>query len=703
MAVLENIRKRSLILILVIGLALFSFVISDLFRNGGGMNNMTSSIGEVNGEALSRAEFANDVEFFARQYGEGASTIQVVNQVWDMKVQGALLDQQCEALGINIEKDQIINVVKSNPAFAQDSTFLNDAGLFDEDKFIEFIADLRLNNPQAYEQWKLQEDALIKSAREQTYFNLIRAGVGATLKEGELAYKLENDKVDIKYVKVPYNTIPDSLVSVTSSEIQKYINEHKEEYKDEASRDVRYVYFEEKPSAEDEKAIKDAVTALLSQRVEYNSATDANDTLPGFAEVENVADFVNANSDIPFDTTYVAKSALPASLADTLFGLGINEVYGPYKDGGYYKLSRMLAKKAGGSVKASHVLIAYQGAMRANPQVSRTREEAEAKAKEILAEAQKSGADFAQLARENSDGPTAPRGGDLGFFTEGMMVKPFNDFVFANSVGKVGMVETDFGFHVIKVTDKQDVVQIATIAREIEPSQNTVNNLFTEATKFEMEAVEGDFSEVAKGMELQVRPVNNLKSMDEQLPGVGRQRSLVQWAFNSETGVGDVKRFDVSTGYIIAQLTNKRKAGLAEAKDVSAIVAPIIRRQKKAQKIAEESNTSSLEDFANSNKVSVATATGLNMKTPTISGAGREPKVVGTAFALGEGETSGVIEGRDGAYMVTVTKKNEAPAQENYATYANTLKTTNRNTVSSRVLSALQETAEIEDNRALFY
>ncbi|RAV29742.1 peptidylprolyl isomerase [Sinomicrobium soli] len=703
MAVLEKIRKRSLILILVIGLALFSFVISDLFRNGGGMNNFTSSIGEVNGTALSRAEFADEVEYFSRQYGERASTVQVVNQVWERQVQGTLLDEQCEALGINIEKDQIINVVKANPAFAQDSTFLNDAGLFDEDKFVEFIADLRLNNPAAYEQWKLQEDALIKSAREQTYFNLIRAGVGATLKEGELAYKLENDKVDIRYVKVPYNTIPDSLVSVSDSEIQKYIDQHKEEYKDEASRDIQYVYFEEKPSDEDEKEIKDGITALLNGRVEYNSATDTNDTLPGFSAVENVADFVNANSDIPFDTTYVAKSALPASLADTLFNLGVGQVYGPYKDGDHYKLSRMLGKKAGGSVKASHVLIAYEGAMRANPQVSRTREEAEAKAKEILGEARKSGTDFAQLARENSDGPTASRGGDLGYFTEGSMVPPFNDFVFANEAGKIGMVETDFGFHVIKIEDKQDVVQIATIARKVEPSQNTVNNLFTEATRFEMEATDGNFTDVAKEMKFQVRPVNNLKAMDELLPGIGRQRSVVQWAFNNDTGAGDIKRFDVASGYIVAQLTNKRKAGVAKAKDVAALVRPILRKQKKAQKIKEDSNTSSLDDFASSNSVNVATATGLNMKTPTISGAGREPKVVGAAFALDEGATSGVIEGRDGAYMVTVTKKTEAAAQENYATYTNTLKTTNRNTVNGRVLSALEEAAEIKDNRALFY
>ncbi|SFW77543.1 peptidyl-prolyl cis-trans isomerase D [Sinomicrobium oceani] len=703
MAVLEKIRKRSLILILVIGLALFSFVISDLFRNGGGLNSNTSSIGEVNGEALPRADFADEVEYFSRQYGERASTVQVVNQVWERQVRSMLLDQQCEELGINIEKDQIINVVKSNPAFAQDSTFLNDAGVFDEEKFIEFIADLRLNNPGAYEQWKLQEDALIKSAMEQTYFNLVKAGVGATLKEGELAYKLENDKVDIRYVRVPYNSIADSLVSVSTGEIQNYIDNHKEEYRDEASRDIQYVFFEEKPSDEDDAEIKKSITSLLNARVEYNSATEKNDTLPGFRTVTDVEGFVNANSDIPFDSTYVAKKDLPSVVADTLFSLGVGQVYGPYKEGNYYKISRMLNKRANGSVKASHILIQYAGGNRSNPDVTRSKEEAEAKAKEVLAEAQKSGADFAQLARENSDGPTASRGGDLGYFTKGNMVKPFEDFVFSNAVGKIGLVETDFGFHVIKIDDKQDVVQIATIARQVEPSQNTINDLFTEATKFEMTALDKNFTDVAKEMDYRVRPVNNLKAMDELLPGLGNQRAVVQWAFNEETGAGDIKRFDIPTGYIIAQLTNKRKAGVAKAKDVSALVTPIIRKQKKAELIKEKSNTGSLDEFAKSNNVSVATATGLNMKSPTISGAGREPKVVGTAFALSEGATSGVIEGRDGAYMVTVTKKTEAPAMDNYSTYANTLKSTNRNAVNSQVLTALKDAAEIKDNRSVFY
>ena len=156
------------------------------------------------------------------------------------------------------------------------------------------------------------------------------------------------------------------------------------------------------------------------------------------------------------------------------------------------------------SVKASHILLAYIGATRANPEVTRTKEEAEAKAKELLKEAKKSGIVFSELARDNSDGPSAPQGGDLGYFQRGVMVPEFNDFAFNNNVGTIGLVETDFGFHIIKVDDKEDVVQVATVTRKIVASEQTINTSFTEATKFEMKTTddESDFSTIDKKVEL---------------------------------------------------------------------------------------------------------------------------------------------------------------------------------------------------------
>ncbi|WP_298477905.1 peptidylprolyl isomerase [uncultured Maribacter sp.] len=705
MAILENIRKRTTVLILIIGLALFAFVISGVFTSSNfGGAKVGSAVAEINGNEISIDAFRAKIEAASRRYGPTTSSMQLVNQVWDQEVKNTILGEQFENLGIGIEQDQIIDFLRTT-GYAQNPQFQNENGVFDANRFKNTIAEWKNNNDGQYDAWLETEKNIIQLAKEQTYYNLIKAGVGATLKEGELDYELANEKVDIKYVRVPYTSIADSTIAVSKSEISEYISAHKEDYKQEDARDIQFVYFEEKASAADEAAIKEKITKLLDDSIEYNESTDRNDTIVGFRDTKNVTAFLDRNSDTKFDTIFKAKKDLPALFADTLMTLGIGEIFGPYKDGNFYKLSKMVAKKGNGSVKASHILIAYEGATRANPEVKRTKEEAEEKANELLKEAKKSETVFVELARDNSDGPSAANGGDLGYFQRGTMVPKFNDFAFGNTTGTIGLVETDFGFHVIKIDDKQDVYQIATVSREIEPSEETINTLFTDATKFEMESIDGSksFLDLAKESKYLVRPVNKIKAMDENLPGLASQRNIVQWAFNEDSKIGDVKRFNINNGYAVVQLTATYAKGLADVADASASVLPIIRKQKKAAQIISANQNKAFDAFASSNNVSAATASALTVKSPTIPGAGSEPIVIGTAFSLGENETSGLIEGNTGVFMVTVTKKTDAVKLDNYSTYANSLKNANSAKVNTAVYNALKDGSEIIDNRATFY
>ncbi|HUH45775.1 MAG TPA: peptidylprolyl isomerase, partial [Arenibacter sp.] len=454
MAILESIRKQTTVLILIIGLALFAFVISGVFSGDmGGGGKVGSSVAEINGDEIPIDQFRRNVEAFSRMAGASASSMQVVNQVWDREVRNTILNQQFEALGIDVGHDQIIDYIKTIPSYSQNPEFLNANGVFDPNKFRAAVADWKANNPARYNLWLQDEQAIMQNAKEQVYFNLVRAGVGATLKEGELEYKLVNDKIDIKYVRVPYSSIPDSTIKVTKNEIEAYIKGHKESYRQDKSRDIQFVYFEEKPSETDDNEVKEEITKLLDDQMEYNAQNDTNDTIQGFRTTNDVAAFVDRYSDVKFDTIYKAKNELPARFADTLMALPRGSVFGPYKDGSFYKISRMLDRKTNGSVKASHIIISYEGAQNANPEITRTKEEAEKKAKELLAEAKANSEIFPQLARDNSDGPAAARGGDLGYFQEGVMVAPFNDFAFKNPTGTIGLVETDFGFHVVKIDD----------------------------------------------------------------------------------------------------------------------------------------------------------------------------------------------------------------------------------------------------------
>ena len=704
MAILENIRKRTTVLILIIGMALFAFVISGVFTSGdftGG--KVGSTVAEVNDEAITMDSFNAKIEQAQRQYGRNLSSTQLVNRVYDQEVRSLVLNQQFEDLGITIESDQIVDFIK-NTGYAQDPSFQDENGIFNAEVFKTTIADWKETNPLLYDNWLEIEKTIMQSAKEQMYFNLVKAGVGATLTEGEFDYQLANDKVDIQYVRVPYSSIADSTITVSKDEIAAYIKEHKEEYKQEPARDIRFVYFEEKASASDEDEAKAYVQNLIEDKV--TKGTDTTYVDKQFKNTEDIMAFLDVNSDSKFDTIYKAKKDLPALVADTLMNLADGQVYGPYRDGEFFKASKITGRKPNGSVKASHILFAYEGATRANPEIKRTKEEAEEEAKKILAEANKVDADFTSLARDNSDGPSAPRGGDLGYFQEGVMADEFNDFCFSNEVGTVGLVETEFGFHIIKVDDKQDILQIATLAREVEASDETINTLFTDATKFEMASLDADpesFGDIAKESEYAVRPVNKLKQMDENLPGLGSQRNIVQWAFNDDTAVGDIKRFDLAGGYVVVQLTKKFKEGVMETEDASASVLPKIRKEKKAAQIISANQGKDLSALANDNKVTLSNASALTRKSPTIPGAGREPLVVGNAFAFDEGQTSGLIEGETGVFIIKVTKKTPGAEIQNFSTYEQTLTTANRNAVNGAVYNALKEASEIEDNRATFY
>jgi len=705
MAILGNIRKRTTVLILIIGLALFAFVISGIFTADGGGAKIGSSVAEINGEDLSIDEFRQKVEQASRRYGSNFSSTQLVNTVYDQEVRSELLNQQFENLGISIESDQIVEFAKTT-GYDQIPDFQDENGIFNAEVFKSAIADWKVNDPLRYDAWLQDEKNIMQAAKEQLYFNLVKAGAGATLNEGKFDYNLTNNKVDLQYVRVPYTSIADSTIQVSKQEIETYIKNHKADYKQDKARDVRFVFFEEKPSLEDETAVKNGIVALLDDTAEYNAATDQNDTISGFRNATDLAAFLDRNSDSKYDTIFRAKKELPAVAADSLMRLSVGEIYGPYRDGDFFKLSKMVARKPNGSVKASHILFAYEGATRANPEIKRTKEEAEGEAKKILKEAKKEDAVFANLARDNSDGPSAPRGGDLGYFQEGVMADEFNDFSFGNPVGKVGLVETEFGFHIIRVDDKEDIVKLATLSREVESSEETVNTLFTEATKFEMASIDADandFSDIAKESDFTVRPVNKIKEMDENLPGLGSQRAIVQWAFNEDTKVGAIKRFDLASGYAVVQLTKKYKEGLMSSEDASATALPKIRKERKAAQIIAANKGKSLEELASANNVTVSTASALTIKSPTIPGAGREPFVVGSAFTLEEGGASNLLKGESGVFMIKVTKKTPAATIDNFSTYAKTLSTSNANRVTSDVYNALKDGAEIEDKRATFY
>ncbi len=706
MAVLNKIRQRSVFLIIIIALALFSFVLADVIRNGGmSSQSAQNTIATVNGNEIGREEFAREVEAFQRNMGSNMSTTQAVNRIWDQKLRQVILEEEVEKLGIRAGEAQVTELVRAQ--MANNPNFMNEAGMFDENRLREYVANLKETSPQAYEQWQEFTSNLAQTAKMNSYYNMVGVGVGATLLEGEQAYRMQNDNVNMKFVQVPYSSVPDSEVEVTKSDIKNYLENHSSRFETEASRSLQYVIFQESASGDDKSEAKESLSSLRNERVEYNAAIGANDTLPGFDSTDDYAEFVSNNSDLPFEDRFKFRNDFSGNNAEAIFNLNEGETYGPYEENGYWKLSKVVeSKNIPDSVKASHILVTFQGSQ-LGADVSRSKEEAQALADSIAGVVRNDKAKFAELASEYSaDTSNKEDAGDLGYFVPGTMIPAFDNYVFDNSTGDIGVVETPFGYHVISIDDQTEAaraVKVATIAREIQASEKTMNNLFNEVTKFEISASEGDFAEVAKKGNYEIRTVKDVKALEENIPGAGAQRRVIQWAFEDEASVGDVKRFDTNNGYVVAQITSKRDKGLMSVEEASAEVTPILRKEKKAELIKGRVKGNSLQEIANNQGVSVQTADAVNLSNPTLAGAGEEPEVVGAVFSLEPGKISSPLAGEKGVYVVELVSKFEAPAMDSYKGFAQQESASRRAQATMRVFEALKSKADIEDNRARFY
>jgi peptidyl-prolyl cis-trans isomerase D len=697
MAVLAKIRQRSALLIGAIAIALFAFIIQDLIGKGG-LGQNTKDVGSINKKDIAFEDFRLKVTNLEKS-GQGITPTEAANRVWEQEVTLALLTTEFEKLGLIVGEKHIVEVLKADPNIGKNPMFLNAAGLFDITKFKDFF---KSNPEQAQFLIDRERDAEI-NAKYQIYNTLIKSSLYTTELEGKFKYEAETNKVNFAYVAGLYSTIKDSDVKVTDAEITEYMNKNKKKFKADESREISYVLIEDKASPQDEAEVKNKITSLLSGSVVYNQATGKNDTVPGFKNAKNAIDFVNANSDVPYDSTYIAKKDLPAVDADRLFSLPSGAVYGPYKFGDYYCLSKSLGFKSGVNAKASHILISYEGTQVPNKREVRTKEEAKAKAESILAQVTANPDSFLMLAFTASDDSSAQQGGDLGYFGPNTMVKPFNDFVFGNGIGKVGLVETPFGFHIIKITDKQDGIRLATVAQRIEASEATSDKLFAQATQFEMEAADKDFDKLAKDMKLTVAPVVTAKALDENFGSLGNQRAIVRWAFEDDSKVGSVKRFEVANvGHVIAKVKSIDNSGLVAVSLARPYVEPILKNKKKAELIKAKMTGNSLEAIAKSVGSSVQQASGLTLENAVLpGGVGQEAKVVGNAFALAANKMSAPIEGNTGVYVVKNQSTIKAPALKSYAQYITKIKAQTSGD-SNRAIPSLKAAATIEDNRKQF-
>ncbi|MFV0248483.1 MAG: peptidylprolyl isomerase [Tenacibaculum sp.] len=702
MAILSKIRERSLFLIIVVGLALFAFVldpstIGDFFNA-----SKVNEIGKVNGQSISRREFSEALETYKQQTSGRVSEMQAAKNVWNNLLRQKIYQTQLENAGITVGETDILNALIESSGVQNQQRFQTN-GLFDKDKFTEFLALIKAENTGEWKAWQNYMKSVKNNLEKSTYDNLVASGLGASLKEGEAKHLADNTKIFGNYIYVPYASINDSLVNTSKSEVKSYIKNHSEKYQVEASRDIKFVKFEVKPTDQDQQSIKMEVAGLIED-FELDGTP-----FKGFKNISDYSNFFQENNaDFAIEPKFIYKSEVPQIIADSVFKAKQGSVFGPYKDQNYFKLSKITQiAQLPDSVQARHILIPFTGARSADPNITKSEEDAKKMADSLLAVVKQNPSKFADLAKElSSDKGSATKGGFYDWFTYNRMVAEFRDFVFEGKKNDVGVVKTIFGFHVIRIENQknfQKVVKLASFGKAIEASEATENRAFQNAEMFAQNLAQGkDYNQIVKDNNLKSLLAVGLKSLDENVPNLGKERELVSWVFDKKVKVNDFKRFDVESGFVVAVLTNKTEKGLMPVEKAITPVRPILINDKKAQIIKGKMNGISLDEISKSSGEIIRTASSISLQSPTLSGVGYEPKIVGAMLTAKKDKVYNHLQGDKGVYAFVVKKRELPTALPNYDTYRKRIANQRKNK-SFQIFEALKKASKIENKLSSFY
>lgn len=705
MAILGQIRSKPWLLMGVIALALLAFLVNpDSIDKVFGKN--PDVLGKVNGEKVTREEF-NDQLFVLQQQAEqqGRPKTGLEEQAWQLLVQSKLIKQQFEKLGFEMTDDYFWNQIQYDQMFAQQQQFFDEKGNFKTQELKKEIETLKNTNPEGYNQWLKTRKTVEYRLMARQVFTNISAGVTTGKKEAEELMKQRDQLADIDFVKIDYAAyLQKTKINVTTADLTNYIKEHPVMFKAEPSRNIGIVYFPSTPSAADDAAAQKEINKL------YSGGTDASGGAENFQNTKNDSMFVMANSDMPFNNQYSKPNQLPQAIQGQIATAAVGQVFGPYKEQNFYVVSKLLDKKTSDSTLSRHILIAFKGSP-AGEGVTRSKEQAKKLADSIGAIVKATPAKFTDFIKMSNDPSSAAQGGSLGWTTpETPFVPEFLTYLANNPKGATGVVETQFGYHIINIEDKKAgsmSYKVANLVKEVKPSDATEADSDKKARKF-IQQVQGksfnDFVNIAKKGNYQFSNPKTAKRFDGQLQGLGTDKDgeILGWAFDKKRTKGDTEFFTVEgTGdKIVVYLNGKQEAGLADPESVRDQIEIIVKNKLAAKQISDKiagAKASNLDQIA---KLFASTkqAAQVNMLNPSVAGS-MEPKVAGAAFGVAKGKLSNPIEGGTGVYVLI--KKSETVNKQpgDLKQFTESITQRNAGMFGQAWMKSLQDNADIKDYR----
>ena len=711
MATLEKIRSKAGLLVLVVGLALFAFIIGDFLNSGSTYFRQSQErIAEIDGEVIKIQDYQARVdemtEIYKMQSGSASLPEEYMTQirqsVFDGMVQEIVLDEATQKLGMVVGPEELFDMVQGeniSPLIQQMQMFVNpQTGAFDKSALLTFLKQIDVDNiatypaeqqaqlQQAQRFWMFWEKNIKRQRLESKYTTLLSKAIAANALDAKAAFDESVENSDIVYAMQSYATIPDSTIAVSDSEIKQLYEQRKESYKQKASKIIDYIAVDIRPSKEDYDKVQADIESV-------NSELETTD---------RVADLVNENSEVPYVDAFFTENALDAEMKQFATTAEVGAIYGPVFDNDKYRLFKLIDKtNAPDSVKVSHIMLAGKG-------------EAETKAlADSLLTVLKGGASFEELAKQFSADQAAENGGELGWFTEATALRgvnaEFKDAVFGTPLNQIAVVKSMYGTHLVKVTEKTANVakyKVADIDMTVSPSSKTYSNIYNELNQFisnnhSLEKLTANAKEAGYNL---VSDATVTKD-DQLLGSVQNSRQVIRWAFQNDKGaISEI--FECNDKFVVAAMKGSLDEGYRPVELVAAPLKAELIAQKKGEQIAAAlaaKNLTSVEAYAEAMGAKVDSVKFVNFATRRISGIGIEPNLNAAVAMAQVDQVSAPVKGNNGVYVFKVYARNKDAKTYDEAEQVRTLDATNAYRVGFQAIQSLINKAEVEDNRIRFY
>lgn len=711
MATLEKIRSKAGLLVLVVGLALFAFIIGDFLNSGSTYFRQTQErVGEINGEVISIHDYQARVDEMTEMYKmqTGSTSLpeeyltQIRQSVFDAMVQDIVLGEETEKIGMEVSPEELFDMVQGeniSPMIQQMQMFVNpQTGAFDRNALLNFLKTIDNDNIasmpaeqqdqliKARNFWLFWEKNIKRQRLEQKFTTLLAKAVSANKLDAKESFDENAKNANIVYAMQSYSSIPDSTIEVSKSEIEKLYNQRKDLYKQKETKVIKYLSVDIRPSQEDYNNAQQDIESLKSE----------------FTTSQNVADIVNENSEVPYMDVFFTDKAFDPELKQFATTAEVGAVYGPVFENDKYRMFKLVAKTtAPDSVKVSHIMLAGQ-----------TEERTKVLADSLMNEI-KGGADFAELAKKFSADQAAENGGELGWFTEATALRgvneEFKNAIFSTPVNQVSVVKSMYGTHLVKVTEKTaDVAKykVADIDMTVSPSSKTYSNIYNELNQFISKNRDiAKLDTAAKSAGYNVISNVSITPDNQVLGSIKSSRPVIRWAFQNENGsVSEI--FECDDKFVIAAIEKSIPKGYTPIEVVASSLKAELAAQKKGDKIVADltaKNLTSLDAYAQAMNTSVDSVKFVSFGTRRISGIGVEPNMNAAVSLAKVDQLSAPVKGNNGVYVFKVIAENTDSKEYNEADVVRSLDATNAYRFSYQAIQSLVNKADVEDNRIRFY